>query len=287
LSFSQYQSNKNVVSVHCFWNLHFLSCGHKITDAKSNEFRPYDNAEPKERMSARDRVVAFFTAPGQFFADICDSPYIEINWRIPITAFVLVTLLLRQFMLTNPGLMAQMESKIGQELSTAVTTGQMSQEEVDQARAFARPGSAIFEIFLAILMAVAVPLLLFGLSLIYWLLGRVSMNSHAPFTKVVEVVGITFFVNIIEGIVTGILMYALNSITATPSLALFVHNFDPGNSTHLALSLANPFRIWDLSLLSFGLSRLFQRDLAKVLVIVFALWIVWSAATILVGIRLA
>jgi hypothetical protein len=136
-------------------------------------------------------------------------------------------------------------------------------------------------------MAVAVPLLLFGLSLIYWLLGRVSMNSHAPFTKVVEVVGITFFVNIIEGIVTGILMYALNSITATPSLALFVHNFDPGNSTHLALSLANPFRIWDLSLLSFGLSRLFQRDLAKVLVIVFALWIVWSAATILVGIRLA
>ena len=39
--------------------------------------------------------------------------------------------------------------------------------------------------------------------------------------------------------------------------------------------------------MSFGLSRLFQRDLPKVLVIVFALWIVWSAATILVGIRLA
>jgi signal transduction histidine kinase len=89
-------------------------------------------------MSARDRVVAFFTAPGQFFADICDSPYIEINWRIPITVFVLVTLVLRQLMLTNPGLLAQMESKIGQELTTAVTTGQMSQEEVNQARTFAK-----------------------------------------------------------------------------------------------------------------------------------------------------
>ena len=32
---------------------------------------------------------------------------------------------------------------------------------------------------------------------------------------------------------------------------------------------------------------IFQRDLAKVAVIVFTLWTVWSAATIIVGIRLA
>ena len=237
-------------------------------------------------MSARDRVVAFFTAPGQFFDDICGSPSIQINWRIPVMAFLLITLLVRQIMLTSPGLVAQMEAKIDQELTTAVTTGQMSQEEAEQARTFAQPGTAVFEIFLAILMGMAVPLLLFGLSLIYWLLGRVSMNSHAPFTKVVEVVGITFFVNCGEGIVTGLLMYTLNSITASPSLALFVPHFDPNNSMHLALSLANPFRVWDLSILSIGLSRLFQRDLPKVLVIVFTLWIVWSTATILVGIRL-
>jgi hypothetical protein len=238
-------------------------------------------------MSTHDRVVAFFTAPARFFEDVCDSPAIEINWRIPIMVFLVVTLLLRQLMLTNPALVGQMQTKITEEITTAITSSQLSQQEAEQARTFATPGSGPFEIFLTFLMVIAVPLLLFILSLVYWMLGRTSMNSNAPFTKVVELVGITFYVNTIEGIVTALLMFATRSITATPSLALFAPSLDPDSSTFLALTMVNPFRIWDLALMSFGLSRLFQRDLPKVMVIVFALWAVWSAATIMVGIRLS
>lgn len=238
-------------------------------------------------MSTRDRVIAFFIAPSRFFEDVCDSPLVEINWRFPLLVFLVVTLLLRQLMLADPALLTQMKTKIAQEIDTAITSSQMSQQEADQTRSFATPGSAPFEIFLGFLMVIAVALLLFGLSLIYWLLGRLGMDSDAPFIKVVELVSITFFVNTIEGIVTAGLMMATRSITATPSLALFAPGLDPESSTFLALALANPFRVWDLSLMSIGLSRLFQRDLPKVAVIVFALWIVWSVATVLVGIRLA
>jgi hypothetical protein len=238
-------------------------------------------------MSTRERLIAFFIAPARFFEDICDSPYIEINWRTPIMIFVVVTLVLRQIMLTNPVLIGQMQAKITEEFNTALTTSQMSQEEADQARTFATPGNTTFEIFLAFLISIAAPFLLFGLSLVYWLLGRLSMNSEAPYAKVVELVGITFFVNTIEAVVTAVLMNTTGSIAATPSLALFARGLDPESGTFLALTLANPFRVWDLSLMSFGLARLFQRDLPKVAVIVFALWIVWSAATIIVGIRLA
>jgi hypothetical protein len=238
-------------------------------------------------MSARERLVAFFIAPARFFADICDSPYLEINWRLPITTFVVVTLVLRQIMLTNPALVGQMQAKITEEINAAITTSQMSQEEADQARTFATPGSMPFEIFLGFMMSIAAPLLLFGLSLIYWLLGRLSMGSEAPYAKIVELVGITFFVNTIEAVVTAVVMHTTGSVTATPSLALVAPSLDPESGTFLALTLANPFRIWDLSLMSIGLARLFQRDLPKVAVIVFTLWIVWSAATIIVGIRLA
>ena len=92
-------------------------------------------------MSTRERLIAFFIAPARFCADICDSPYIEINWRIPVTVFVAVTLILRQIMLTNPALVGQMQAKITDEINAAVTTSQMSQEEADQARTFATPGS--------------------------------------------------------------------------------------------------------------------------------------------------
>jgi hypothetical protein len=231
--------------------------------------------------------VAFFMTPARFFEDICDSPTIEINWRVPILVFLVVTLLLRQAMLANPALMAQMQTKITEEINTAISSSQMSPQEADQARTFATPGSGPFEIFLAFLMGVAVLLLLFGLSLIYWLLGRVSLNSVAPFTKVVELVAITFFVNTIEAIVTTILMLATHSITATPSLALLAPSLNVESTTFLALTLVNPFRVWDLALMSFGLSRLFQRDLPKVMVIVYALWIIWSIATVMVGIRLS
>ncbi len=241
----------------------------------------------RDQMSTRDRVVAFFIAPARFFEDICGSPAIEINWRVPIMVFLVVTLLLRQFMLANPGLLAQMQTKITEEIDTAITSSQMSPQEAEQARTFATPGSAPFELFLAFLMIAVVPLLLFALSLIYWLLGRLGMNSDAPFRKVVELVGITFFVNTIEGIVTAGLMLATRSITATPSLALFTPSLDPESSMFLALTLANPFRVWDLALMSFGLAELFQRDLPKVAVIVFSLWIAWSAATVMVGIRLS
>jgi hypothetical protein len=238
-------------------------------------------------MSTREKVIGFFTAPSQLLGDICESPLVEINWRFPLLVFLVVTLALRQWMLADPVLLTQMQTKIAQEIDTAITSSQMSQQEAEQTRTFATPGSAPFEIFLGFLMVIAVVLLLFGLSLIYWLLGRLGMNSDAPFIKVVELVSITFFVNTIEGVVTAGLMVATHSITATPSLAVFVPGLDPESTTFLALTMANPFRVWDLALTSIGLSYLFQRDLPKVAVIVFALWIVWSVATVLVGIRLA
>ena len=110
-------------------------------------------------------------------------------------------------------------------------------------------------------------------------------ERHRPFHKVMEVVGLTFFIATLEQIVTTLLMFGLSSIHATPSLGAFVSNFDVQNKLHMALSKINIFTFWDLAVVSIGLSILFRRDLPKVLVLVFALWLVWSILTVMTGMR--
>ena len=81
-------------------------------------------------------------------------------------------------------------------------------------------------------------------------------------------------------------MLAMDSIYATPSLGIFISNFDIENKGDLALAKINVFTFWNLSVVSVGLSKLFQRDFPKVLVLVFAVWILWSLVTLFSGFRL-
>jgi hypothetical protein len=121
--------------------------------------------------------------------------------------------------------------------------------------------------------------LFFG-GLVYWLLGKWVMKATAPYMKVVEVVGLTFFIVTIESVVTTILSIGMNSIFASPSLGLLISDFSIENKMHLLASSMNVFTFWTLTVTSIGLARLFQKDLPKVLVLVFALWILWILFTI-------
>jgi hypothetical protein len=42
----------------------------------------------------------------------------------------------------------------------------------------------------------------------------------------------------------------------------------------------NIFTFWNLGVVSVGLSRIFQRDFPKVLVLLAALWVIWTLAII-------
>jgi hypothetical protein len=105
--------------------------------------------------------------------------------------------------------------------------------------------------------------------------------------KVVEVYGLTFYIGALGVLVTAALRYGLQSFHASPSLALFVLPFDIHNKLHIALAMLNVFTIWGLIVTSIGLAKLFQRDFPKVLVLIFAVWILLSAVLILLGVPIA
>lgn len=246
----------------------------------------HTSPEPVRPMPFVERMVNVFTAPGELFENVRLTPPTPSNWVIPMLLFIVVAFLMSQVMFMNPSLVGQMSDLMRKGIDEAVVQGRMTQEQADQAAAFTKPGSTMFMIQQIVGLIVISPVALFLLSLVYWLLGKWAMKGTALYIKVVEVVGLTFFISILESIVSTMLMYLMDSITASPSLALFVSDFDIENKLHMALAKVNVFTFWDLSVISIGLSHLFQRDLSKVLVLVFALWILWSIFTVATGIRL-
>jgi hypothetical protein len=239
------------------------------------------------RMSFFEKLTNFFAAPGDLFDEIRTTPNTPSNWIIPMISFIIIAIVMNQLILQNPSLAHQTAQVAGREIEKAVQEGRMSEQQAEQAFAFTKPGSVMFMLTQVVGIAVISPLILFLMALVYWLLGRWGMNASAPYMKVVEVVGFTFLVGATESIVTTILMTALDSIYATPSLALAVlQNFQPEDKLHMVLAKVNVFTFWDLGISSFALARLFQRDFPKVLVLVVALWLLWSVFQILTGIRL-
>lgn len=230
-----------------------------------------------------EKIVNIFTAPGELFENVRLTGKTTSNWLLPMLLFIVIAASLNQLILTNPSLVEQMSTLMRKGIDEAVAKGSMTAEQADKAAEFMRPDSMIFRIQQIVGVALITPIALFLLSLVYWLLGKWAMSASAPYMKVVEVAGLTFFISILETIVTTLLAYGTDSLFAGPNLALFVSNYDLQNKLHLALSKVNIFTIWDLTVVSIGLSKLFQRHLPKVLVLVFALWIIWSALTVFTG----
>jgi hypothetical protein len=237
-------------------------------------------AEEVKPMSLSDKFVGVFASPSEVYDKVRQTPPTSSNWLIPTLVLVVVGVIMAYLVVSNPTLSDQMKRMASEQmekgLAKQLAAGKITQEQANQARdqmsGMGETGTLIFKY----VAAVAGPFFsLFLASLVYWLLGKGVMKATAPYMKVVEVVGLTFFIVAIESVVTTILSIGMNSIFASPSLALLISDFSIENKMHLLAASMNVFTFWTLTVTSIGLARLFQKDLPKVLVLVFALWIVW------------
>ena len=240
-------------------------------------------AEQPRPMPFTEKLTNIFASPGELFENVRTTGPTTGNWLIPWVIFVVVAIAMSQLVVNNLSLMDQLRATIREKFDQPVQEGKMTEEQADQAYELTKPGSRFFVLVQIGGTIVGSLGALFALGLLYWLVGKSAMGATVPYMKVVEVVGLTFFIGTLEQIVTTFLMFTEDSIFATPSLGIFVSDFNIDDTLHVALSKINAFTFWDLSIIGFGLSRLFQRDLPKVLVLVFALWVLWSLLTLFIG----
>lgn len=243
--------------------------------------------EAVKPMSLTDKIVGVFASPGELFENVRLSPRTTSNWLAPTIILVLVGVLMSTLVLTNSSLFDQYkritEEQMEKGLQRQIAEGKISQQQADQARDQMTGFGTIGIYVQRYGAAVAGPFVaLFLVSLLYWLLGKGVMKTVTPYMKVVEVVGLTFFIGVIESVVTTMLNIGLNSVFASPSLSLAISEFSIDNKMHLLAASMNVFTFWTLAVISVGLSRLFQKDFPKVAVLVFALWLLWTLFSVFV-----
>ncbi|MDH3252734.1 MAG: YIP1 family protein [Ignavibacteria bacterium] len=250
-----------------------------------------DQASPQAEGEVRHRsfadvVVDLISSPAELFEDIRVNPAVRTaHWLAPLVVLILMGLLVGQLIVNNSSLADQLGSTIRKGFEQQVQAGKMTQEQADQVYdQFARPGSTMFMISQVGAIVIGTPIVLFSLSVIYWLLGKWVLKGQAPYMKVVEVVGLTLIIAILEAIVTTLLVFIMNSVFATPSLALFVSDFDVANKLHVAMAKINGFTFWSLSVISIGLARILVRPLGKVIPLVFGAWLAWAIVSVATGV---
>jgi len=240
--------------------------------------------EPTKPMSLVDRIVNIFASPGELYENVRLTGPTTSNWLLPWLVFIIIAVALNQLMMSNPELVDQMRSMMRGRIDQAVSEGRITQEMADRQVEQFGPGSTLFTITSLGGMAIVTFAAMFALGLVYWVVGKTVMKAAAPYMKVVEVIGLTYFISTLEQIVTGILVFVRGKLFSTPSLALFITDVDIQNKMHMALSKVNIFTFWALIVTAIGLAKLFQRDFPKVLVIVVALWIIWAVGSVALGI---
>jgi hypothetical protein len=239
-----------------------------------------------EPMPFTEKITNLFASPGELFDNVRDTPNTTSNWLVPLAVFIVVAIAMWQIMLHNPSLLGQLRDQIDKSFQESISQGKMTPDQADQARSMSNPASGLGMILGAVGMVIMPPIGLFVLALVYWLMGKSIMKADVPYIKVAEVVGLTFFLSALESIVTTILMIGLDNLHATPSLGLAVMNdFAATNKLHILLSKVNVFTIWNIAVTGIGLAHLFRKDVPKVLVLVFALWILWVAFIVLSGMK--
>src|SRR5512141_1627871 len=209
--------------------------------------------ETVKPMSFTERLVNIFASPGELFEIVRLTPPTASNWIVPLILLIVVALAMSEVIISNPSLRDQMSAMIKKGMEESVQSGKMTQEQADQAfEQFANPNATMAKVLRIVVTIVAIPIVTFVVALAYFLLGKWGFKATAPYMKVLEVVGLTLFIGVLESIVTTIMAIGMDSLTASPGIGAFIANFDFQNKVHMAHSKINIFTFWSLAVTSIG-----------------------------------
>ncbi|HTX17352.1 MAG TPA: YIP1 family protein [Bacteroidota bacterium] len=246
---------------------------------------PTTQAAPVEsnEMSFSDKLMNVFTAPGELFDYVAKSEKQTGNWSVPLIISMIVSVIFVLVAFSQAPVQDQMKDQQEKAIQKRVVEGKMTQEQADLAMSKnpAQPGSPLFMIFGSIGAVFMAAVALFGFALVFWLVGKWVFKSAATYQKVLEVVGLSLYVSIVATVITLLLVVAMGSLYATPSLALAISHFDPTDKVDKLLSAINLGTLWFLAVIGIGLGKIFATTSAKALAAVGTLWVIWSAVSVL------
>jgi hypothetical protein len=231
---------------------------------------------PAPTISLGNLIVNVFSSPSEAFEGLRTSPARASTWVLPLILLIVFASLMSYVMFSNESLRAQFMDSQSQRLQHRVQSGQMTQEQADQATQQTERMGGMMIAFGIIGSVIVISILFFGAALIFWLVGKLALKAPTGYGKYLELWGTSEWIGLLGAIITLLMVLGMNSMNASPSAALAVlSNYDPANSLHRLLGSLNIFSIWQTVVLGIGLSKFAAKPVGTGIGIAVALWVVW------------
>jgi hypothetical protein len=209
------------------------------------------------------------------------------NWVTPGLILIAVSWVGAMLVFSQDFAQQQLREMTDQAIDKQVQQGKLTEQQAEQARPIATKVGGIMAKISAFGLPVFVAFVLpFWGGLIIWLVGTKALGGDFPYMKGVEVAGLAGMVNVLDGILRTLLILIMGSLFASPSLAVFVKNFDPQNTSHGLLAAVNIMTFWVLAVRSVGLARLASSTFGKAAAWIFGIWVLQMGLITGVGLGL-
>lgn len=226
------------------------------------------------------RIMNVFSSPSEAFEGIPSMESKTGLWLWPWIVTLVLGALFTVIMFSNEALKQQMQDMQSKAIQERVTSGQMTQQQADQATEQMEKMGGFMTAIAIIGMAVFVSLYFFAGALVFWLVGKVALKSAEGYGTYLGLYGTAAWVGVLGTVITSLMVVGIGSLHATPSAALAVlSNYDITNTTHRILGKLDVFAAWQAIVLGIGLGKVTGKTAGTGVGISVGLWIVWAIGT--------
>jgi len=240
--------------------------------------------ENPEELPLSEKIVGVITSPVATFEAMSNQKLKASDWLIPIIVFIILSGLASYLYYNNPVLKAEMEEKsieaIEKSYQEKIDKGEMTQQEADSQKELIlsrmRNTDSSNLIFQFIGIAVFSFIVLFFVNGIFFLFIKFGMKGDGNYNTALTAYGLTYYIVILQTIITIILSLAFDKFVAGFSLANFIET-EWLSFTGFLLRKADPFLIWFYVVLGIGYAKLFKSEnIAKYIFLTLSVWILGS-----------
>ena len=232
-------------------------------------------------MSLSDIIVNVFSSPAEACEGIRTSPSRGSVWIVPLILMFALTVGSIWLTFTNDTIKNQIVDQQRERMQEQVQAGKISQERADQTIDAMEKGSGMMMAFGIIGGAIMICVTLFVGALFLWIVGKLALKAEPGYGKYLELWGSSMWIGLLGGIVTMLLIYAYNTMYASPSAALAVlSSYSPKNSMHRLMSSLNIFSIWQMIFVGIGMAKFSGKSQGTGIGVSFGLWIVWVLVSV-------
>lgn len=204
------------------------------------------------------KMANVFVEPGEVFDEVRRSKHNYLNWLVPLLISLGVAIVFVWVVFSQDTVMQQLRAAQEKQFESQVAAGKMTRQQADQARQITQRfmSPLILKASGSIGAIVGSVGWLFGMSLLFWLVGRYALQAQFGYLKAVEVVGLAGMITVLGTVATMLIVVATGNMAMNPGPVLLVRGYDAANKMHRVLSSLNLPMLWYLAVMATGFSRL-------------------------------